>query len=124
MADVIYHIALVADWDAAVSAGDYRISTLGRTLQQEGFLHFCRNAEQLTGVAERYYAGVTDPLCLLTVDTGLLPLPIVDESPAPGVAELFPHLYAPLPVSAVIRVTPLSRDASGLLGPLPSGREV
>jgi uncharacterized protein (DUF952 family) len=121
MAEPIYHIALVSDWEVARDAGDYRISTLGRTLEQEGFLHFCRTPGQLAGVAERYYAGVTDPLCLLTVDTDLLPLPIVDESPAPGVAELFPHLYAPLPVSAVVAVTPLTRDTAGSLGPLPAG---
>jgi uncharacterized protein (DUF952 family) len=120
MAELIYHLALVAEWDDAIPVGDYRISTLGRTLEQEGFLHFCRTTQQLAGVAQRYYTGVTDPLCLLTVDTDLLPVPIVDESPAPGVTELFPHLYAPLPVSAVVRVTPLGRSASGELGPLPS----
>src|SRR6476620_4123620 len=121
MTELIYHIALVSNWEAAVDAGDYRISTLGRTLEQEGFLHFCRTTAQLVGVAQRYYAGVTDPLCLLTVDAELLPSSIVDESPAPGVDELFPHLYAPLPVSAVVQVTQLTRDASGLLGPMPSG---
>ena len=120
MTELIYHIALAADWATAMGVGDYRISTIGRTLEQEGFLHFCRTAGQLAGVAQRYYGDVTDPLCLLTVDTGLLTVPIVDESPAPGVAEKFPHLYAPLPVSAVLRVTPLTRDASGALGPLPS----
>jgi uncharacterized protein (DUF952 family) len=118
VAETIYHLALVAEWEAAVEVGDYRISTVGRTLEQEGFLHFCRTTEQLSGVAQRYYAEVTEPLCLLTVDTGLLPVPIVDEPPAPGVAELFPHLYAPLPVSAVVGVTPLIRDTAGVLGPL------
>jgi len=121
MTGPLYHIALAADWEAALAVGEYRVSTLGRTLEQEGFLHFCRSAEQLAGVARRFYAGVTDPLCLLTVDTDLLPATVVDESPAPGVAELFPHLYAPLPVSAVIGVIPLSRDAGGSLGPLPPG---
>jgi glutathione S-transferase len=31
----------------------------------------------------------------------LVPSPIVHEPPAPGVDTLFPHIYGPLPVSAV-----------------------
>jgi len=107
VAELIHHLALVSDWEAARAAGEYRISTVGRTLDDEGFVHFCRTEAQLAGVAQRYYSAVTDPLCLLTVDVRLLPLPVVDEPPAPGAVEHFPHLYGPLPVDAVVAVTPL-----------------
>jgi uncharacterized protein (DUF952 family) len=111
--ELIHHLALVSDWESAEVVGEYRISTLGRTLDEEGFLHFCRTEEQLAGVAQRYYAHVTDPLCLLTVDVARLPIPVVDEPPAPGGDEQFPHVYGPLPVEAVVAVTPLGCDQDG-----------
>ena len=42
-----------------------------------------------------------DTLVLLTVDPALVPSEIVWEPPAPGVDDLFPHVYGPLPVAAV-----------------------
>ncbi|MEV6868466.1 DUF952 domain-containing protein [Streptosporangium subroseum] len=101
----ILHLALAADWDAARQAGEYRVSTLGRTLEQEGFIHACADQAQLHGVARRFYAEVTDPLVLLTIDpTGLdVRLETPDDSP-----EAFPHIYGPLPLTAVISVTPFT----------------
>ncbi|WP_248963037.1 DUF952 domain-containing protein [Sphaerisporangium perillae] len=104
----ILHLALTDDWDAAVRAGEYRVSTLGRTLADEGFIHACADMAQLRGVAERYYADVTEPLVVLAVDEDLLGCPVLLEVP-PGAREAFPHIYGPLPVSAVVSVTPFSR---------------
>jgi uncharacterized protein (DUF952 family) len=64
---VIYHLALASEWDAAVEAGEYRTSTLGRSLEEEGFIH-ASFAEQVRGVADAGYAGVREPLVLLTID--------------------------------------------------------
>ena len=36
---LIFHIATEADWDAARRSKQYTTSTLGRTLEQEGFIH-------------------------------------------------------------------------------------
>lgn len=99
----ILHLALGTDWDAAQTAGEYRISTLGRTLEQEGFIHACADHTQLQGVVRRFYRDVTDPLVLLTIDpTGL---DVRLETPADS-AEAFPHIYGPLPVTAVVSATP------------------
>ncbi len=108
----VFHIALAADWEAAQEAGDYRVSTLGRTLEQEGFLH-ASFTHQWQGVRAAFYADVGDPLVLLEIDPGRLDVPLVVESPdgRPG-AEAFPHVYGPLPVSAVVTVRPLD-------GPVP-----
>ena len=100
--DRIYHLALVSDWEAAVSAGDYRVSSLGVTLEQEGFLHASR-ADQWEGVKERYYSGVTEPLVLLVIDPTLLTAPLVVEE-APGTGETFPHIYGPLNLDAVVEL--------------------
>jgi uncharacterized protein (DUF952 family) len=101
----IFHIAKVADWESAQAAGEYRVSTLGRTLEQEGFLHASR-AGQWQAVYDAFYAGVDEPLVLLEIDSGLLGVPVVEEAP-PGTDERFPHIYGPLPVAAVVAVSPL-----------------
>lgn len=114
----IFHLALEADWHAARSAGEYRISTLGRTFDDEGFIH-ASYARQVAGVLGRFYGGVTGTVLLLELDAASLPVTVEPAVPgaAPGSAgaEEFPHIYGPIPVTAVTRVTPLDRDASGAL---------
>jgi len=104
---LIYHLATVADWETAQANGAYTTSTYGVTLEQEGYLHASR-ADQWEGVRERYYADVTEPLVLLEIDTDLLDAPLVEEAPAPGVTETFPHIYGPLNPAAVVAATPLT----------------
>ncbi|MFD0884285.1 DUF952 domain-containing protein [Streptosporangium algeriense] len=99
----ILHLALAADWDAAQPEGEYRVSTLGRTLEQEGFIHACADHTQLAGVADRFYRDVTAPLLVLTIDPAGLDVRL--ETPADS-AETFPHIYGPLPVTAVVSATP------------------
>lgn len=108
---MIHHLALAADWAAAQRAGDYRISTLGRTLEEEGFVH-AAHAHQVAGVADRFYAGVDDELVLLVIDPDRLDVPVVEEVPA-GAAEAFPHVYGPIPVAAVVEVRPVGRTSDG-----------
>lgn len=103
----IFHLALASDWADAQATGSYTISTLGRTLAEEGFIHASRG-DQWPAVRERFYRGVTEPLLLLHIDTDRLDVPVVEEPPAPGMAETFPHIYGPLPVGAVVKAIPLS----------------
>jgi uncharacterized protein (DUF952 family) len=100
----IYHLALVRDWDAAVAAGEYTISSLGVTLAEEGFIHASR-ADQWEGVKQRYYSDVTDPLVLLVIDPARLTATLVVEE-APGTGETFPHIYGPLNLDAVVEQRP------------------
>jgi uncharacterized protein (DUF952 family) len=110
---MIYHIALAGDWDAAIEAGEYRTSTLGRTLAQEGFIH-AAFADQVRDVADRYYRDVAEPLVLLTIDETRLDVPVqVDD--VPGSDRGFPHVYGPIEVAAVVMNTPLLRAANGRL---------
>jgi uncharacterized protein (DUF952 family) len=104
----LFHVALAADWQAAREAGDYRVSSLGRALEEEGFLH-ASYAHQWPGVLAAYYSKLEEPLVLLEIDPDRLDVPVVVEAPAgsgPG-AEQFPHVYGPLPVDAVVAVRPL-----------------
>lgn len=101
---MILHLAYATDWDQARRAGEYLISTRGRTLAEEGFIHCSTDHAQLSGVAEAFYADVTEPLLILHIDpTGL------DVRVEGG----FPHLYGPLPTGAVIRAEPFERLAKG-----------
>ena len=102
----LFHVALLADWEAAQQAGDYRVSTIGRSLEDEGFLH-ASFAHQWRGVLAAYYAEVDEPLVLLEVDPALLDVPVVVETPE-GADQAFPHLYGPLPVAAVVDVRPVT----------------
>ncbi len=100
----MHHLALVSDWEAAQRSGDYRISTLGRTLEEEGFIH-ASFADQVDGTARRFYGDVGEPLVLLAVDITRVRCEVKLEAP-PGAPDAFPHLYGPIPLDAVVGVTP------------------
>ena len=107
----ILHLALRSDWEQAQRAGSYRMSTRGIDLDTEGFIHASR-PHQWAGVRERYYADLDDAeLVLLEIDVAVLAEAGVEEREepaAPGAEELFPHLYGPLPLGAVVREWELS----------------
>lgn len=107
----MHHLALLTDWRAAVDAGHYRISTRGRTLDEEGFIH-ASFLDQVDGVASRFYADVTEPLVLLAVDLTRFDGVVRLEVP-PGASEAFPHLYGPIPVDAVVAATPYEVAPAG-----------
>lgn len=103
---LIFHIVSIADWGTAVAAGSYRPPSL----DTEGFIHLSY-AEQVGATANRYYRAIDD-LQVLEVDPALVGSELrVEASPTTG--ELFPHLYGPLPITAVAAIHPLERDARG-----------
>lgn len=116
---IFYHLALAADWDAAVAEGNYRISTRGRTIDEVGFMHGSF-ADQVLPVAEAFYADVAEPLVLLEIDADRLAEPVRVEE-APGTGQEFPHVYGPLPVAAVVRVLEFGRDGESGKFVLPPG---
>lgn len=108
----IYHLAFVDQWNAAKEAGAYRISTRGKSLDDGAtFIHASR-AEQVSLVANSFYADVTEPLCLLVIDTGRLVSAVCDED-LDGIGMSFPHVYGPLNLDAVVDVRPYERGENG-----------
>jgi uncharacterized protein (DUF952 family) len=91
-------------WETALAVGVYEGSTRGRTLAEEGFIH-CALPEQLDAVAALVYGDHPGPLVVLVIDADQVGVPIRYEAPAPGSPE-YPHLYGPLPTSAVVEVRP------------------
>lgn len=102
----IVHLTERSLWEEARARGAYEMSTRGKTLQEEGFIH-CSTREQLPAVAAFLYADHDGPddLVLLVIDPARLDVPLKYEAPEPG-AEEFPHVYGPIPVAAVVDVEP------------------
>ena len=101
---MIYHLTDPTTWAASLAAGEHTGSTRGVTHAEEGYIH-CSTDGQWRGVRERFYVDAGE-LLLLHVDEALVPSPIVYEQIG-GAPEAFPHIYGPIPVSAVVRVEPL-----------------
>jgi uncharacterized protein (DUF952 family) len=92
---MIYKLLATDEWRAARAAGAFLGSAVDLA---DGYIHFS-TAAQVVRTAELYFAGQTG-LTMLTVDGA----PLGDDlrwEPSRG-GDLFPHLYAPLPVSAVV----------------------
>jgi uncharacterized protein (DUF952 family) len=114
---MIYHITSRTAWNEARERGDYR----AESLETEGFIH-CSTETQVVPVAEKYYKGQNN-LLLLVVEPALLSSDLKWEPPSggappPGVAEgeLFPHIYGPINLEAVIQVIDLESNPDGKYG--------
>jgi uncharacterized protein (DUF952 family) len=101
----IFHIATADAWHAALIAGDYRVSTLGVSLADEGFIHASR-AGQVDRVRTAFYADAARPLVLLEIDPARLDVELRLEVP-PGADQAYPHIYGPLRTHAVVAVRDL-----------------
>lgn len=95
------------EWERALAKGAYNGSSQD---QADGFIHFSTR-EQLPESARRHRSGQTG-LVVLAADPAALGTALRWEPSRSGV--LFPHLYGPLPVSAVVWVRDLPLGANGL----------
>jgi uncharacterized protein (DUF952 family) len=100
----IVHLAIEAEWASA----DASYTPVG--FERDGFVH-CSAPHQVAHVADRRFAGRTD-LVLLTIEPPLLDAPVVWED-LEGEGEDFPHVYGPIPRSAVIAARPYRPGADG-----------
>lgn len=106
MSSTIYKIISRDDWDRARACGRYTGSADDR---RDGFIHFS-TAAQMTVTAAKHFAGQAD-LMLLALDASALGDALKWEPSRGG--DLFPHLYAPMPTSAVVKAWPLPLDDDG-----------
>lgn len=111
---MIYHLTSRQVWRDAQARGDYRVESL----ESEGFIH-CSTRTQVLPVAEKYYGGRQDIL-LLEIDPSLLSPELRWEPPSggappPGVpeGELFPHVYGPINLDAIVKVYDLESNPDG-----------
>ena len=106
-ADAIYHMCRRDEWEAALVSGSYASSSQD---QADGFIHFS-TASQVRESAARHRAGQAG-LVLLSVDPEHLGKALKWEVSRGG--QLFPHLYGPMPTSAVRRHDALVLAADGM----------
>jgi uncharacterized protein (DUF952 family) len=113
---VLLHLCGVQEWSRARGCGGIRPEAAGSDAVAR-YIHLS-TPEQVHLPANRLYRG-RDDLVLLHVDPALLGSPVRWE---PGVATdpesmVFPHLYGPLPVRAVINVTAYPPGPDGTFPP-------
>ena len=118
----IYHITTAAELRAH-SVGDWYTPP---SLAREGFVHCTATRSTLLAVARDYYDAATPPLLVLEIDPARLAAELRFEAPAPiagggtghlASGELFPHLYGPLELSAVVGVGELRHARSEFFWP-------
>ena len=88
------------DWARFEAAGLSVQSTRDRTLAEEGFIH-CSYTDQVEGTLARFY-GDLDDVVVLTIDPDRLDADVIAEPAEDGT--LFPHVYGPLTIGAVVEV--------------------
>jgi uncharacterized protein (DUF952 family) len=106
----IVHITSAASWAAAKLAGVY----LADSLTSAGFIH-CSRVDQIIRVANNFYSGRSD-LVILKLNPSLLTSLVRWEPGADKADELFPHLYGPLNLEAVVGVYDFPPGADGKFG--------
>lgn len=110
---VLLHMCSIEEWLSVRASSEIRPPGFEDT----GFVHLS-TVEQVHLPANRIFAGRTD-VVLLLVDPDRLGSTVSWEPGVPGDPEAmhFPHLYGPLPTSAVIGVVDYAPNADGEFGP-------
>jgi uncharacterized protein (DUF952 family) len=112
--DVLVHLCGAEQWARARQEGGLNPDTAGGG----EFIHLS-TPEQVHLPANRLYRGRED-LVLLHIDPARLDAPVRWEQGVPTDPDsmLFPHLYGPLPVAAVVRVTAYPPADDGTFAPI------
>lgn len=103
----IFKIVTQTQWCEAEQAGVFRGAPVDLA---DGFIHFS-TASQVAGTAAKHFAGQND-LLLAAVDEAALGEALKYEVSRGGA--LFPHLYADLPLSAVLWLRPIFLGTDGV----------
>ena len=117
---MILHISSSVEWEKAGALGEYIAPSLGT----EGFIH-CSTPAQTADTANLFFKGHRG-LVLLCIDETRLRSECRYEAPTgggkhdPGVGTLFPHVYGPINLSAVVNVVDFPPDELGVFS-LPAG---
>jgi uncharacterized protein (DUF952 family) len=106
MAKTIYKIVPASLWQNAKDAGIFKGAAIDLA---DGYIHFS-TATQAKETAARHFAGQGD-LLLVAINSDALGEKLLFEPSRGG--DLFPHLYADLPLSAVLWEKPLPLGPDG-----------
>jgi len=102
---IVLHITKREQWEKAKLEGVYR----GDTLDSQGFIH-CSTSQQIVKVANALFPAQKG-LMLLCIATNKVQSEIKYESA--GGEELYPHIYGPLNINAVVKVADFEPAKNG-----------
>lgn len=91
----IFHICQKVDWQAAQDAGIYSPPSI----ETDGFIHFSR-IEQVSKVANTFYKELPNLILLHVIIENIIPKVKWENSDG----DVFPHVYGPLNLDAVMDV--------------------
>ena len=112
--NVIVHICQRQKWEEALKQGLYESDSL----RESGFIH-ASHPEQVVQVANNIFSTLPD-LVLLWIDPNKVRSEIREEyGSEEDKSEIFPHIYGPLNLEAVISVQDFYPDADGVFRHLP-----
>ncbi len=112
--DTIYHLVIESDFQALSKGNEY----IPALFEQDGFIHCTAEPDTLLAVANDYFSGIKEPVLVLVINLQHVEAEVKFEPPAPiaGGGEshlqeglLFPHIYGPLNLDAVIGVGVLEK---------------
>lgn len=112
---MIYHITTQSEWQKNTKEKNFSADSL----KSEGFIH-CSDHYQLEDTANRLFANTPD-LLVLEIDPDKLESSLVYEN-LEGGEMLFPHIYGPLNLDAVISTFQFDHGKNGRLE-LPEGQK-
>lgn len=95
--EYIYHVTSLKEWELAQQNNEYK----PKDYEQDGFIH-CSIERQVPGVLDRFYKGQVG-LVKLKIEKAKVQRPVLFEL-AQDLNELFPHIYGPLNLDAVVEV--------------------
>ena len=111
---MILHLLSRESWVEAQAQGQH----VAPSVATEGFAH-CSTEHQMVDVANKYYSGATN-MVLLNIDPTKLtsqlkfePPAHLDGSPALPHEPMFPHIYGPINLDAVIEVIDFPSRSNG-----------
>lgn len=93
----IFHIIKKSEIKTIAELGSYKPISI----EADGFIH-CSYVDQICRVANNLYNG-QDGLVLIEIDRSKTNCKVVDED-LYKLNELFPHIYGPLPYTAIIAI--------------------
>ncbi len=122
MSEFIYHLTAASEIEAGTENDEY----LPARFEQDGFIHCTGDLETLVMVANDYFTAVTEDVVVFKIRSAALRSRLEFEAPAPipgGGTEhlreglLFPHIYGPLNLDAVIARAILPREGGKFRAP-------
>jgi uncharacterized protein (DUF952 family) len=99
MNSTAYKILTRGEWESLNAEGTFAGAPVDLA---DGYIHLSA-PDQVAETAAKHFAGRDD---LVLVEVDLAKLEAVKWEPSRG-GQLFPHIYGPLPLTAVVRAEPL-----------------